>query len=333
MNKYLNGDPVPWLTDGENPAVTYLAKRDLLDNDPEQLYSQLELSSLTGYFRKNSTGCILGDQKNFDTFYRGSVWFLLLAVESGYDRRTDFIARTTDFLCRRSQLPDGGFSFRLNPPLSIGCRTGNMVTAMIKAGFNDERTENGISWIKKNQRTDGGWLHCPFRSTCDVMKFVFLNRAGKCCSDESDPRVPSCPVATFSCMSALALAAKPGFEKAIKNAVKFILTINFTHANKKIITRCGLFLDFLNPGYPVMSQFEIISLLRVIADAGSWNTRGTAEMFNHLIGLQGNNGRWFAANSCQGMIQEKPGESRWVTLNALRLIKSIADFESQLENA
>ena len=78
MNKYLNGDPVPWLTDGENPAVTYLAKRDLVaDEDPGRLYSQLELSALTGYFRKNSSGNILGDSKNFDTFYRGSVWFFL----------------------------------------------------------------------------------------------------------------------------------------------------------------------------------------------------------------------------------------------------------------
>ncbi len=334
MNKYLNGDPVPWLTDGENPAVTYLAKRDLLsDGDPGRLYSQLELSALTGYFRKNSSGNILGDSKNFDTFYRGSVWFFLLAVESGYDCRTDFVSKTADFLCGRSQLPDGGFSLRLNPPVSTGCRTGNIVTAMIKAGFNDERTESGISWIIKNQRPDGGWLHCPFRSTADIIKFVFMNRRGKGGSDDSDPQVQSCPVATFSCMSALALAGKPDSVEALRNAARFMLGLNYTQKNKNLSTRCGLSTELLKTGYPVMSQFEIISLLRVISDAGSWNTRGTAEIFNHLIGLQGSNGRWSSSNSCQGMIKEKFRESRWVTLNALRLIKAVSGSEFQLEKA
>ena len=32
LNKYLTMDPVPWLTDGENPAVTYLVKNEIIKN-------------------------------------------------------------------------------------------------------------------------------------------------------------------------------------------------------------------------------------------------------------------------------------------------------------
>lgn len=334
MKKYLNGDPIPWLTDGENPAVTYLTKLEFGEhNDPQELYAELLSSPLTCHFIKNSSRNILGDSKNFDLFYRGSVWNFLLAVESGYNYKNDFVKATADYICGKSQLPDGGFSFNWQPPVSVGCRTGDMIKAIIKAGINDERTAAGLSWIIKNQRQDGGWLHCPFRGSSDIIKLIILKKSGNGHLDDPDASIISCPVATFACLGALIESRKDEHKDAITRAALFLLSINLSHKDKKCETRCGLSIDPMKPGYPVMSQFDSISLLQLLTSTGLWNRSRGGELFNFVMKLQGSNGRWQSLNTSQGMIDENKSESRWVTLNAIRTIKAVSYKENQLEKA
>jgi len=334
INRYLNGDPLPWLTDGENPAVTYLSNKELLDEeDSDILYSSLVASPLHEYFNKNSSGNVLGNRKNPDLFYRGSVWYFLLAAESGFNRNTGFIRETADFICSRLQASDGGFSLDWSPSLSLGCRTGNLVSAMIRCGIKNDRTIAGVSWIVRNQRWDGGWLHCPFKGGKDVMKLVLLKKPGQGHLDDHDENVRSCPVATFACMSALLELSNPEHSGLIKKAAVFFLEKWF-QGNKSIIkARCGLSVAPLSPGYPVMSQFDTISILRLIAGAGELENPAAGEMFNYIMKFQGNTGRWESKNKGQGMIQEKHGESRWVTLNALHIIRKILPEKDQLEKA
>jgi hypothetical protein len=334
MKKYLKSDPLPWLTDGKNPAVTYLTHKEFSPAaDPDLLYNTLIYSPLTAYFRKNSSGNVMGDSKNFDLFYNGSVWFFLLAAESGYDNRTDFIKATANYICGKSQLPDGGFSFNWHPPVSVGCRTGDMIKGMIKAKINDERTDAGLSWIIKNQRNDGGWLHCPFRGAPDVMKLIFIKKPGNGHLDDPDVRIPSCPVATCSCMSALVESKNNNYSEAITRAAVFLSSLDLSGKSGKCRTRCGLSIDPVKPGYPVMSQFDQISVLQLLTAAGLSDSGRGGELFNHIMQFQGSEGRWQSLNSNQGMIPEKKGESRWVTLNALRMIKAVTDKENQLEKA
>ena len=334
MKKYLNGDPIPWLTDGENPAVTYLTSKEFFPaGDHDELYNRLITSPLTDYFRKNSTGNVLGDLKNFDLFHRGSVWFFLLAAESGYDSRTDFLKTTADYLCMKSQLPDGGFSFNWYPPVSVGCRTGDMIKGMIKAQINDERTDAGLSWIIKHQRHDGGWLHCPFRGTPDIMKLIFVKKPGNGHMDDPDINIPSCPVATCACMSALIESNKNEYNEAVTSAAAFLSTLDLSGKKGKCGTRCGLSIDPMKPGYSVMSQFDVISFLQLLTAAGLSEINRTGELFNHVIRMQDTEGRWQSHNSNQGMIPEKRGAGRWVTLNALRMIKAVSWKENQLEKA
>ena len=326
-------NPIPWLTDGENPAVRYLVKTEILkSSDSNQFYDELLNSDLTGYFKKNYLNGSLGDIKHLDLFYRGSVWFFLLAVESGYKNSSDFISSTAEILCSKTQLGNGGFKFNYKSSDAVGCRTGNMIYALLKSGISDSRTKQGINWIINNQRKDGGWLHCPFSGFCDVMKLVFLNKTGSGLKYESDSEIPSCPIASYSCLKALIQSDKNQVEDSINKGADFFIKNNcFIKSKDRLF--CGNSVNFEKIGYPVMSQYDYLSGMILLSEIANHDYSKTGALFNSIIRKQNPDGSWNCENRLQGMIKDKPLKSRWVTLNAIRLINVIEKAENQFEKA
>lgn len=323
MKKYLNSDPLPWLTDRADPAVTYLAGKEFSAfSSEETLYSELESSQLTSFFKKTSRDNILGDMKNIDLVNRGTVWYFLWAVECGYDIRTPFIRKTADFLIMNTQARDGGFSLMLKPEQSLSCRTGDIIRALIKSGINDEKTASGLEWIVCHQRADGGWLHCPFNGICSVMKMILFKRHGNGIARDNDPDVPSCPVATLSCLRALSVADKSLYKNSIGTAMGFFLNHPVLSVNEKTLS-CGLQLKPLRLGYPVMSQFDILTFLIERSGNRFWDNSICDRLFNMIIKKQSAKGTWELENNGRGMILAGRGENRFVTLNVLRLLKNI----------
>lgn len=333
LSKYLTADPVPWLIDGENPAVRYLVKKEIFKNsDPDEIYNELLNSQLTEYFRKNYSKNVLGDFKHLDLFYHGSVWFFLLAVESGYNKSTDFVSTTADNLCSQTQATSGGFRFNYKSSDAVGCRTGNMIYSLLKSGISDSRTEQGIRWIVKNQRSDGGWLHCSMAGFCDIMKLVFLHKTGNALQHENDNKIASCPVASYSCLKALIEFNRKSDVGILKKGAEFFAENNFfINSRQKLF--CGNRVDFKKPGYPVMSQYDYLSGMVLLSEIQNTDNYNTGTLFNSIIKKQNQDGSWNCENKLQGMIKEKNIKSRWTTLNALRLIHTIVKKENQLENA
>jgi len=333
LNKYLKMDPIPWLTDGENPAVTYLVKSEILSiPDKDKIYDDLLKSKLTDYLVKNSTQGVLGDKDHLDLFYRGSVWYFLYAVESGYKSTSDLISETADFICSKTQLDNGGFKYDCRSSDAVGCRTGNMISSLLKSGFSDSRTTKGLDWIVKNQRSDGGWLHCPVAGFCDVMKLVFLNKSGNGLKYENNTAVSSCPVASYSCLKSLIQADKNEFVDLIKKGVDYFLFNNF-FINSKEKLLCGNRVNFQKTGYPVMSQYDYLSGLILVSKSGTGDNSKYGEFFNYIIKKQNIDGSWDCENNLQGMIKETKGKSRWVTLNAIKLINNVMEMEDQFAKA
>ena len=46
INRYLNADPVPWLTDGTDPAATYLTKKAFLERMESKTMDESKLAAL-----------------------------------------------------------------------------------------------------------------------------------------------------------------------------------------------------------------------------------------------------------------------------------------------
>lgn len=338
MNRYLSQNSIPWLFEKSDPEIRYLAMRDIFPEESSaeelseaygELYSSEDIQSV---LMKSDSG-ILGDKDHFDIFYRGSMWSFAEAIVRGLDRREKKIEATADYLCRRCQKETGGFTLNWKPELEVSCRTGDMVRCLIQAGFNDERVDKGIAWIRSHQRHDGGWLHCPLSDAGDLFSLMLLRKSGKGLERENNKDIPSCLYATVSCLMALELHDEKNnlHKESVKTGVEFLLSRRLFASDQQTqmhICYKGRSADLSSLGYPVMTQYDILYGLLAVARAGFLNDPRTGEAFNNFISKQNEDGTWGMENFSAGMLLRKKRrnnfhrqKSKWVTLNSIRLFK------------
>jgi hypothetical protein len=335
-SKYLNENPFEWLLEDSDPSISYLTRRDIIqDGSCDDRYDGiLESPEITRMMSKNSP--ILGNTKNFDLFYKGAMWCFAEAVERGLDKRTPLIQASAEFIINAGQTPTGGFSLNWQPRIEVACRTGDMLRYLMQAGYADERVNAGIAWIAAHQRHDGGWLHCPLAGTCDQLRLIYLNRPGGGLRREPDPHVTSCFYATIACSMALlhfrSRTGSSAYSGHITKASDFFLNRSLfkNSGNQPIRPKNNWNRDFRLLGYPVISQYDILYGLLFIARAGRLNDRRTGEAFNLIISKQNSDGTWNMENAQTGMLYGNKArshvgrKSKWVTLQVLRLL-TLAD--------
>jgi hypothetical protein len=152
------------------------------------------------------------------------------------------------------------------------------------------------------------------------MKLILLNKSEDGLKYESDNKIPSCPIASYACLKALIQYNQSNID-IINRGIEYFLKNNFfAKKNQKVL--CGNKVSFEKLGYPIMSQYDFLSGLILISKSERYNSK-IGELFNSIIRKQNHNGTWNCENRSPGMINEKPANSRWVTLNALRLINSL----------
>ena len=160
-----------------------------------------------------------------------------------------------------------------------------MIYSLLKCGITDSRTEQGIAWIIKNQRADGGWLHCPFAGLCSVMKLVFLNRPGNGLKHEKNKEIASCPIASYSCLKALAESTNPDVSESLAKGADFFVKNNFFFAAEKKLF-CGNRVNFRKIGYPLMSQYDYLSGLILFSRIEKSDISQAGSLFNTIIKKQ-----------------------------------------------
>jgi hypothetical protein len=339
MNKYLNGNSLRWLLDKTDPHIRYLTLRDIMERDISSDEMIVEHSNLsrTDHARrlfKTERDGVIGDKKNFDIYYRGAMWFFAEAVEYGFDIRDGLVRNAAEFILDRCQMNSGGFSLNWKPEVEVACRTGDMIKYLILSGCVGDRVERGIEWIIKNQRHDGGWLHCPISGTCDMLKFLLFRRSGRGLKREVSIDVLSCLYATIACSMALVLNSdiQNRHRDAIQRAAEFFLRRRMFRSERDSETHIEAVRswnrDFTQLGYPVLSQYDILYGLIFIARAGYFSDSRIGEAFNLIISKQDSSGRWMMESAHTGMLfgnMKKRSlmgrENKWITLNVLRMLK------------
>ncbi len=167
----LKADPLPWLLepDEANPAVRYLALRDLLDrsaDDPEVVAACAQM------MRTGPVPALL-DAQHPDGYWikrdyylprhQGTLWTLTVLGDLGLKADEEHVQRGCEYMftvqcengpfCRRRRISGQGTVWQEHPE---PCTHARIVRFLIQFGYSDDpRVRKAIDWLIATQRDDG----------------------------------------------------------------------------------------------------------------------------------------------------------------------------------
>ena len=157
---------INWLLEPSQPAVRYLAMRDLaektsagdLEDAEEAVASRGWAADILS--RQKPEGNWLDKEENlYRPKYISTNWMLLALSDLGVTKEDPRVARACSLWMDAYSRPDGGFDTP-GGEASEHCLTGNTARALIKFGYVDEpRVRSAFDFLVKTQKTNGGW-HC-----------------------------------------------------------------------------------------------------------------------------------------------------------------------------
>jgi len=325
----LNADPIPWLLEDSNPSVRYFTLTDILEkaeNDPEAKKTKEEIMK-KGVVPKilakqKEEGCWEDSQKFYTAKYKGTVWQIIILAELAADGKDSLIKKACEFLLENSQdRESNGFSVWVSaktgggrPSGVIPCLTGNLVCSLIKLGYlQDVKVQKGINWITTYSRFDDGINERPKGGPFDR----FVACWGK----------HSCHMGVLKTIKALAEIPLNQRSKEVKNTIEegaeYFLKHHIYKRSHDLsrVSKPG----WLRLGFPLMYQTDILEILGILTRL-SYHDERMQEAIDRLISKQDNQGRWKLESTFNGRfqtnIEQKGKPSKWITLNALRVLKN-----------
>ncbi len=324
----LNADPVDWLLEKDNPSVRYFALTEILDKpktDVEVKHAKDEVMKFGVVpkilAKQNNGGYWETPERFYTSKYKGTVWQLVVLAELGADEKDRRIQKACEFILENSQDHEsGGFSMWTSTKAGGGrhsgvipCLTGNMVWSLIKLGYlEDPRVQRGIHWITVYQRFDDGLEHRPRGWPYDRAKSCF----GK----------HSCHMGVVKALKAL--AELPSDKRSmnvlntIEDGVEYML-IHHIHKRSHDLNRVSK-PGWLRFGFPLMYQTDVLEILGILTKLGCRDKR-MQEAIDLVTAKQDELGLWKLENTFNGRfqtnIEQKGKPSKWITLNALKVLK------------
>ena len=327
----LKADPIEWLLEKDNPSVRYFTLTDILGkpgNDPVVKKTKEEIMKIgvvPKILDRQEDGGYWGNPGDFyiRSKYKGTVWQLIILAEYGVDVRDRRIKKACEFIFKCSQdIISGGFSYKSSKIGTGGshngvipCLTGNMVWSLIKFGYlEDKRVKHGIECITNYQRFDDGIYKSPKGWPYDKFERCW----GK----------HTCHMGAVKALKALVEIPASKRSKDIKNTIKkgaeYILKhhIYKRSHNLNLISKPEL----IQLGFPLIWKTDILEILEILTKLG-YRDKRMQEALDLLISKQDDQGKWKLESTFNGRvlvnIEKKGKPSKWVTLNAIKVLKRI----------
>jgi len=347
--KLLQNSPIEWLLEKKNPSIQYFTLRDLLDkkeNDSQIVEAKATIPTtkiVAKIFSKQKPKGYWEDPNSpYLPKYKSTYWQIMILGHLGIDKKDKRVQRACEYTLNL-QLDEGGFSAytkekaleeyewmqtrthlkeKLQPAPKTwaqslvfehqySCLTGNVCAAMFRMGYGrDPKVVKALNWLTKIQNRDGGWL-CPYWKA--HIKDTHGCFYGTICPLEAFSEVPE-------------EERPPEMRKAISRGAEFLLMHRLykaDHHKCRVINR-----QWLTFSFPWFSGYNILRGLSVLTKLGYTEDERLKDALELLIRKRRSDGTWILENAPTGRMQtniETVGKSsKWITLNALRILKQLS---------
>jgi len=332
--RQLNGDPVSWLLEPENPGVRYLALRDLLDKpqDDFELASSrqdahtkgpiaaiLDKMQPEGYWAKPGPG--------YTTKYRSTDWSLIMLAQLGAQANEDErIRRACAYLLENAMAPGGQFSVYGTPSSTIDCLQGNLCWALLELGYDVPRLDLAFEWMA---RTVTGESMAP-KTDKEAERRYYAYKCGPqfaCGPNYGQP----CAWGAVKVMLAFGKLPDSRRTPLIKNAIQE--GVNFFFSADPVTadwpTRLGdkPSRNWWKFGFPVFYVTDLLQVVEALVALGYGSDPRLANTIELIRTKQDEQGKWLLEYDYTGKtwvdFGMKKQPNKWVTLRALRVLKRL----------
>ena len=296
--KNLNGDPLPWLLEPETPSVRYWTLIDILDRPVTDLEVQETRAAIVQQplvkelFALQRPGGYWGDDETKPHTAQGAVGALSLLYMLGVppDNRT---AAGCDSFLKNCQHESGGFSMTKKIRSGIfPCTTGTHLPWLVYFGLGDDpRVRAAFAFLIEEMSTDDA-LDCGRYQHRD------------------------CLWGAISALDGLAALPSGMHSEQSKRVVTGLANVlldaryDFEGEHKRWLT------------FGVPRGWDLLSALKALAAHGYARDSRFAPLLERILNRQDDQGRWLCGSvSRTWPIEKRNRPSKWVTLDALRLLK------------
>lgn len=301
MNR-LRGEPLSWLLEPENPSIRYWTLLDILDRPADDTDVQAARAAIAGlplvqdlYAQQHPEGH-WGEDASKPYTAAGTLGALgllyMLGVEPG-----DWTAAGCDSLLRYCQNEGGGFSLTQTRRSAIfPCTTGEHLPMLHYFGLADD---------PRVQRAFG---------------FMIEDMAREDALDCGRYQHQDCLWGAIAALKGLAVLPtglhSPRSERVVRRLTGALLDADYDFA--------GEHRRWLTFGVP--RAWDLLSALRALAAHGYGQDARFAPLLELVLDQQDEAGRWCCGSvSRTWPLEKRSRPSKWVTLDALRLLKGIGE--------
>ena len=327
QSECLNNDPLPWLleSDPNNPGVRYFALRDLLGRFEDDLEVRraraqimktgpvpaiLEAQQPDGYWAKAGGG--------YWPSYRSTAWQIIFLAELGADPGSERVRRGCEYFLGHDIAANGGFSMSERPIPSkvVHCHNGDSLHALLRLGYADDpRVQAALEW--QVRAVTGLEEIRYYKSGTTGPGFACVANSGQPCAWG----------ATKAMKALLAVPSdrrKPAVQQAVNTGAKFLLSHDPAVADYPFLERVSS--TWFKFGFPLSYWSDVLETAAVLVELGYGSNPRLSNALQLILSKQDNQGRWTLENTLNGKmwvdIEAKGKPSKWVTLRALRLLRS-----------
>ncbi len=317
-----------WLLEDDNPSVRYFTLREILEypeNDPQVLQSKLDImqsGAVPKILSRQKPEGHWGKPEDFymRSKYKGTVWSFIVLADLGADGRDERIGRAVEFLLRMSQdVLSGGFAYIPSPSGGgehmgvIPCLSGNLLWAMLRFGYGDDpRVQRGIEFLATS-------LRCDDRESKPPNIWPYTVKEG-CWGKHT------CMMTVVKTLKALAEIPidkrSSSVQQAIEIGKEFILRHHLFKRSRDLSKIAKP--SWAEFGFPWFWGTDALEMLLILKQLDCRDER-MQDAIDLLLSKQDDQGKWTLEHSYNYLmvvtIDHEGQPSKWVTLNALRVLK------------